>query len=316
LGETLSETFQLQRVAHLQTLVAVSRCGSLSAAARELGLTQQAVSARMAMLEKSVGQPLLHRSPAGVTLTAVGLTLSALAADVLDALERLSTTVASLSHGENSVLRTAASLTVAEYLLPRWLVRLRAIDPDGGASVAVSAANSATVFDHILRGTHELGFVETPLIPRGLHQRKVARDELVVVTSSGHPWARRGPGFVLGLQELAGTPLISREAGSGTRLSYERLVTSRLPDAHIAPPAMELPTTAAVKTAVLSGSAPAVLSILSVREDIEMGRLRTVRLSSHRLVRDITAVWPSRLRTLPSTARMLLDVIASPPHLG
>jgi len=83
------------------------------------------------------------------------------------------------------------------------------------------------------------------------------------------------------------------------------------PDAGQTAPALELSTSAAVRAAVLAGSAPAVLSRLAVSDDIATGRLRVVPVSGLDLRRDLRAVWLGG-RTPPAGAvRDLLGHIGS-----
>ncbi|MGE2837285.1 LysR family transcriptional regulator [Mycobacterium sp. SMC-4] len=300
---------ELRNIAALETLVLVGRLGSITEAARRLGVTQQAVSARLHALEQSVGRPLLTRGPSGRALTADGRVVNDAAVAILQAVDKLDAAVDSVRN-ERSVLRTAASYTVAEYLIPHWLMKLSLTYGSASTQVTVTAVNSATVFEEVRVGLHDVGFVETPDIPDDLHHRKVGRDELVVVVAPTHPWAGLG-GQAISMAELAATALVCREAGSGTRCSYERLVSSHDPALRPAEPALELPTTAAVKNAVSCGFAPAVLSLLSVREDLQFGRLHRVRIDSRPLLRDISAVWPAAVKELPAAARQLITVAAS-----
>ena len=297
---------ELRNIAALQTLVMVGELGSLSEAARRLGVTQQAVSARLQALEHSVGRPLLVRGPKGRTLTADGKVIADEAVEVLSALSRFDGVVDRLL-AERYVLRAAASYTVAEYLFPRWLMQLSLAYGAANAQVTVTAVNSATVFNEVLNGLHDVGFVETPDLPAGLHHRLVGRDELVVVVAPSHPWAV-GDRPAVTVQDLAATALVCREAGSGTRSSYEQMIRSRHPAVTIAPPEIELPTTAAIKNAVRWGFAPAVLSLLSVREDLDYGRLCRVKVDSRPFIREITAVWPASVKTLSPPVRQLIEV--------
>lgn len=281
-------------------LCAVAEHGSLSAAGARLGVTQQAVSARMRRLEQSLGVALLDRSPAGSRLTANGEVVAGWAADVLAAAERLADGAAALRARAPEDASVAASLTVSEYLLPRWLTRLRAVEPE--ARVAVEAVNSAAVLRLVAEGVHPLGFVETPDAAPGLRTSRIAWDELVVVVAPGHPWTRRRG---VTAAELAATPLVTRESGSGTRLAAERA----LRHAGLTParPAAELPTSSGIRTAVASGLAPAVLSILTVRDDLDAGRLVRVPVADLRIVRELRAV--RRADTdLPAVLRALLRV--------
>lgn len=134
----------------------------------------------------------------------------------------------------------------------------------------------------------------------------VACDELVVVARPEHRWARRAEPILPA--ELASTPLVSRETGSGTREFFE----SALADfgASPCPPVLELSTSAAVRAAVLAGSAPAVLSRLAVADDVSAGRLRIVPVDGLDLRRDLRAVWQGG-RTPPAGA--VRDLLA---HIG
>jgi molybdate transport repressor ModE-like protein len=102
----------------LELLLAVARTGSLGAAGRELGLTQQAVSARIRTVEQLVGHPVVHRGPRGSTLTGAGALLVDWSTRVLAAAEELDAGIASLRRGRSAHVAVAASITVAEFLLP------------------------------------------------------------------------------------------------------------------------------------------------------------------------------------------------------
>src|SRR6476469_4247727 len=119
----------LDRVPDLDTLslvLEVAASGSLSKAGAARGLSQPAVSARMRGLERLVGFTVLARSARGSTLTPEGALLAEWARGVLAAADVLGAGIASLRSDRSARLRVAASLTVAEHLLPGWLVVLAA----------------------------------------------------------------------------------------------------------------------------------------------------------------------------------------------
>jgi molybdate transport repressor ModE-like protein len=276
----------------LELLLAVARTGSLGAAGRELGLTQQAVSARMRTVERLVGVRVLHRGATGSTLTDAGALIADWATRVLDAATELDAAITALRTQRDDHLDVAASYTVAEYLLPGWLVRLRVeLGTDTGVNLVVR--NSEQVADLVRSGAAGLGFVEGPELPAGLGATVVAHDELVLVVAPGHPWVRRQRRRAgLTPQELAATPLVTREVGSGTRLVLDRALAAAAPGTSRPRPALELSATTAIRHAVLAGAGPAVLSLLAVVDDLAAGRLVRIRMPQLDLRRSLHGIWP------------------------
>ena len=295
----------------LRALREVGRQGSIAAAASVLGVSQQALSARMRTLERAMGVTLLARSPSGSHLTEQGRLVVGWAEDVLDAADRLEAGLRSIRSGVSHRLAIAASQTIAEHLVPHWLVELRGVEQAGVEEagypptvVELTVANSTGVLELVRDGKAGLGFIETPHLPSDLVTEHVRDDELLVVTAPGHPWAsRRRP---LGLAQIAATPLVMREAGSGTRDTLTDHLAAQ--DPPLRPRiAMELGTSAAVRSAIAAGVGPGVLSRLAVRDDLVLGRLVAVEVAGPPLIRELTAVWKPD-EPLPPEGRRLLAV--------
>ncbi|GAB0107856.1 LysR family transcriptional regulator [Nocardia sp. JMUB6875] len=274
-------------LAALDLLLSVIELGSLGRAAKAHGISQPSASSRIRYLEQLVGVPVLERTTLGSRPTAAGALIAEWARDVVDAAERLDAGIDSLRAQRDSRLRVAASQTVAEYLFPKWLIGLRARMPE--TSIALESGNSAEVAKAVLEGRAGIGFVESPRLPGGLESHVVASDRLVVVVAAGHPWARRRE---VAAAELASTPLIYREPGSGTRNSFERAMSADMPgwEPNVA---LELSSTTAIKTAVAEGVAPAVLSSLAVATELAEGTLVSPTVVGLNLDRQLRAVWPT-----------------------
>lgn len=323
---TMSEA--VQDLGALRALRAVGRHGSIAAAAAVLGVSQQALSARMRTLERSMDITLLARTPTGSHLTEQGQLVVGWAEDVLDAADRLEAGVRSIRSGVSHRLAIAASQTVAEHLVPHWLVELRSIEQasteqagNGQAStghtvagqapnnlptvVELTVANSAGVIELVRDVKVRLGFIETPHLPADLVTAHLRDDEMLVVAAPGHPWARRRR--PLSLAEIAATPLVMREAGSGTRVTLTDYLAAQHPPL-TAQIAMELGTSAAVRSAIAAGVGPGVLSRLAVRDDLVLGRLVAIEVAGPPLTRQLTAVWRPDLDPLPPEGARLLAV--------
>lgn len=282
----------------LEMLLAVAERGSIGAAARELGVSQPAVSARISDLERRMRLDLVERTPRGSRLTIVGATVADWARDVLVASDRLEAGALALRATRDSELRLSASMTIAEYLLPRWLTELAHRSPD--ITVALRVRNSRDVADDVTSGAADLGFVEGVGVPSELRRQQVARDELVVVVGRRHPWARRRRSTPVA--ELAAAALVLREPGSGTREALERALGKAGVDVA---PRLVLASSAAIKSAVESGEGVTVLSRLVVADELRAGRLVAVDVDGLDMRRSLRAVWPSGVR-LSQPARELL----------
>ncbi|MFD9331943.1 LysR family transcriptional regulator [Streptomyces sp. NPDC060065] len=281
----------------MELLLGVARLGSLGRAARELGITQPAASGRIRSMERQLGVALVDRSPRGSRLTDAGALVTDWARRVVEAAEAFDAGAQALRDRRDSRLRVAASMTIAEYLLPGWLIALRAQRPD--TAVSLLAGNSAAVAERLLAGEADVGFVEGLSVPAGLDSAVIAHDRLIVVTAPGHPWARRRT--PLSAAELASTPLILREEGSGTRQVLDTALGG------LARPLIELSSTTAVKASVVSGAGPAVLSELALGEELSAHRLVSIPLSDVQLRRSLRAVWPTGHRPT-GPARDLLSL--------
>ncbi|WP_037062893.1 LysR family transcriptional regulator [Pseudonocardia acaciae] len=267
----------------LDLLLSVAQLGSLGRAAQEHGISQPAAGSRIRHLEGLLGLSLIERSALGSRLTADGAMVADWARDVVSAAATLDAGVEALRSDHAGRLRVAASLTVAEYLVPRWLIDLRARQPT--ATVALRVVNSTEVGRLVVAGEVGLGFVECPVVPPGLDCRVVGHDRLTLVVHPGHRWAaRRRP---VELPELAATPLVQREPGSGTRDTVEAVLDGQ-PD--VAQPVVELSSTAAIKAAVEAGVGPAVLSGLAVADELRRGTLVAVDVQGD-MSRTLRAVW-------------------------
>ncbi|QIX27581.1 LysR family transcriptional regulator [Nocardioides sp. JQ2195] len=289
----------------LELLVVLARTGSLSSAAQELGISQQAASSRLRTMESVVGASLVARTRKGSKLTAHGDLVVQWASGVIDAAEQLDAGIAALRQGRRGHLAVAASLTIAEYLLPSWLVAVRARQHGLGlppTEFTMTATNSERVAALVQAGVVDLGFVEGPDTPENLQHRLVGIDKLVVVVGRDHPWAARSSRRVTAAT-LASTALVVRETGSGTRTVLERALAGF----DTAAPVLELSSTAAVCAAVAAGAGPAALSAHAVRNDVASGRLVQVGVTGLDLSRRLHAVWTGGPSLPAGPARDLVE---------
>jgi DNA-binding transcriptional LysR family regulator len=166
--------------------------------------------------------------------------------------------------------------------------------------------NSQHVVKVIEGGGADLGFVEGVHAPRTLTSRVVQSDDLVVVVAAAHAWARRR--LALSPAELAATPLVVRERGSGTREVLDSALAAHGLSVSVQ---VELASTTAIKSAVASGAGPGILSKLAVESEVREGRLIAVAVADLPLERHLRAVWSKSVALRPSARRLLRQINAT-----
>ncbi|WP_029136096.1 LysR family transcriptional regulator [Nakamurella lactea] len=279
----------------IRLLALVADTGSIGGAARRDGISQPSASKRIAVLERRLGLRLLRRRTTGSELTDHGRLVTEWAREVLRATDALLAGAAALRTAGSETVRVAASQTVAEYLMPLWLAELRTVE--SGARVRLEVMNSTGVVAAVVAGDCDLGYIESPGVPKGLTTSTVRDDELLLVAAPGHPFTRRRTPVTAA--DLLGTALVVREQGSGTREVLERAVgTLELADV------LELDSNAAVKIAVAAGAGATVISRLAVAAELTRGSLVQIRTDGLDLRRQLRMVSRRGARPSPAAAAL------------
>ena len=293
-------------LAALEVLLGVAQTGSLNSAARQIGISQQAVSARIRAMEAQAGVTLVRRTPRGSSLTGEGAVIAEWASRLLGVAAELDAGIAALRADRRSRLRVSSSSTIAEQLLPAWLASFRAAAGRPGSrapDVVLTSANTETVITHVTGQTADLGFIEGPRQPTRLRSMVIGHDRLVLVVAPGHPWTRRRGG--ISAAELASTALVSREGGSRDPGHADRGAGRRPRPRHCAGPRRAVgvhhrgPPRGRPRRA-----APAVISDLAVADDLAAGRLIETQIPELDLRRALRAIWTgakTRPRARPGT---------------
>ncbi|MEO6884686.1 MAG: LysR family transcriptional regulator [Jatrophihabitantaceae bacterium] len=276
----------------LDLLLSVAELGSVGRAADAHRISQPSASARLARLERQLGVAVLVRTTRGSTLTSAGEVIAAWARTTVDAAHGLTDGVLALRASSNAKLRIAASLTIAEYLMPTWLLTLRRVRPS--IDIAVVVANSRQVCELVRTGSVDLGFVEMPTVPAGLNAADIGTDLLALVVAARYPLAARAP---VGLRpvDLLELPLLLREPGSGTRDTFLDALAAALGTTDPAlPHAIELGSTTTIVATARAGGGVGVVSAQAVAAELAAGTLVEVRVQNLDLHRELRAIWLGR----------------------
>ncbi len=269
------------QLVHLQTLQAVARHGSFSRAARELHLTQPAVSMQVRQLERALGLPLLERVGKRAFPTKAGEVLLAHAGRARRELEAGLEVVQQLRGVVAGRLRLGTSASFSIYLLPPALRRFRSRYPK--TELTVVTGNAPEIARGVVQNDLDVGIVSLPVRERELAVTAFHRHELVAIAPPDRRWRR---GQRVRASELAREPLILFEPGATLR----RVIDAWFQRAGVAPALpMELNNTEAIKKLVESGLGLSVTSWFSVEAEVRARKLAAARLEPP-LYRDIGVI--------------------------
>lgn len=269
----------------LKVFITAARTLSFTRTAEQLYISQPAVSKHVGELESRYKVQLFARRGSRLELTDAGRTMLEAAERLADDYRRLEyemSLCASLTEGE---LRLGASTTVAQYLLPPILARFTARFP--GVRVSVLSGNSAEVEQALGEHAVDLGMVESVSRRQGLHYTFFAPDELVLVARTGGPYSRTES---ITADELREIPLVLREGGSGTLEVIKAALGRagiRIPQLNVV---MRLGSTEGIKAFVRNSDAMAIVSVISVVDELRSGVLRIIDLEDLPLRRDFAFV--------------------------
>lgn len=243
----------------LRTFLAVVEAGSVSDAARALGLTQPAASQQLRELERGLGGVrLLERAKGRVIPTAAGEAVIAPARRAQAAMEDVRAAAAAFRAGEAGRVRLGTGATACIHLLPPVLARLKKRAP--GAEVVISTGNTSEMLRRVEAGELDAALATLPApVPRSLAATRIATDPLLAVMP--RELAPAGVRASVSPAELARLPLILYETGGSTRA----IIDAWFRRGGQAPrPVMELGSVEAIKVMVGSGRGCSVLPALAL----------------------------------------------------
>jgi molybdate transport repressor ModE-like protein len=273
----------------MKLLVEVGRRGSLSAAAKAIGIGQPSASQHLRLLEAAAGQRLVERNGRGSRLTEAGELLAGRAAQALATLGAADEELAALAGLQTGTIHLGASTAPGVYLLPDTLGCFRRDYP--AVTVEVEIAASDEILARLLSGRVQLAIVGSTHADERIVLEPFLEDEIVGIAQPGLLKRGRGSVSPASLSELT---LLAREAGSSSR----QIVEEMLAELDARPAAVwELGSSEAIKRAAKEGLGIAFLSRYAVAEEVDRGELESFRLSGRPPLRRNFSI--ARLRGRP-----------------
>jgi LysR family transcriptional regulator, transcriptional activator of the cysJI operon len=289
------------RLDYLKTFLTVAKKRSFSVAAKELGLTQGAVSHHIAALEEYFEVELLKRAANGVEVTDAGAILAVAAERILSEVEQVKVEVSATKSMLGGTIRIAASTIPGEHLLPSLVAEFQ--KKHQGVKFRIKAQDSINSLLELQAGDVDFAAVGTLQgFGENVEAAGIGEEELVLIVPNNHELASMKS---VKPHELLKYPYINREETSGTRKEIERLLKSAGVSPAKLKATLELPSTESVITAVSEGRGISVISSIASKRAQGAGLVKVLRVQG---VNSIRKLYMVRLkRPLVKTSEVFWD---------
>jgi DNA-binding transcriptional LysR family regulator len=288
----------------IQVFERVARRLSFTRAAEELYLTQPAVSMQIKQFEESVGLPLFERLGKKIYLTAAGEEMYRLSKVILRNLEEAGQVIEEMKGAAGGKLTVSVASTV-HYFAIRLLAAFRQRYP--AASINLRVTNRRGLLRQLEKNDTDIVLMGRPPEGHDLVAESFMENPLIVIAPPEHPLsAKRG----IALKELQNETFLMREQGSGTRGAVERFFAEHQMPINAS---MEMNTNEAIKQGVEVGLGLGIVSIRTVEDELESGRLVMLDVESFPIRRHWYLVHHSGKR-LSGIAQAFKEFVRSEGH--
>ena len=283
----------------LKIFYTVAKKRSFTMAARELFLTQPAVTIQIQKMEADYETKLFDRVGKKIFLTGSGKILISYAEKILTLFAQAEEALIDVKELKSGKLNIGASATVGSYYLPKIFEVFRKRYPN--IEIQMNLTNSHQVAEDIRAFTNDLGFVGELHNYERLVIIPFLEEELVLVVSPDHPFAHKKK---VSLEDLGGHPFILRELGSATRELVEESVARKGVSLKVV---MDLASNEAIKKAVEDGLGISIISKYVVKKEVDQGLLKMVPFAKEKIMRKFFIIYHED-KYLSSTLRAFLNV--------
>ncbi len=291
----------------LQIFSAVARSGSFSNAAKELHLTQPAVSMQVKQLEEILGISLLDQVGKRILLTEAGQEVQQTGLQMMQQLLQLEHNLSALQGLQRGRLTVGVVSTVSSFAI-RLISLFRSRHPN--IRITLNVVNREILLQQLQTHTVDIALMGQPPEDMSLQDEVFMDNPLIVIAPFNHPLAkvRNIPPEVIAKEFFVG-----RESGSGTRMATESFFRTRGLTWQVA---MEMNKNEAIMLAVEAGMGISVVSRHTVTQELAEKRLRSLDVEGFPIARSWHLVC-CNTRTLSLATRAFSDfVIEQSPRLS
>lgn len=262
----------------MEIFLNVVSSGHLTNVAKEMKLSQSAISMSIRELENILGRPVFDRINKKLVLNEVG---RAFHKEVQPIFKKFSDIEREFKNSENKgMIRVGASTTIVDYLMPSIICAYMSSYPE--VKITLKEGNTQEIAKLIQEGSIDIGFVEGFVSGSDIIKEKIGVDELLVVTESEEIANKK-----VSIEDLAERRWILREEGSGTREVFLDYIKEKVDDLNIF---LELGHTESIKSILKKRDCLTCLSKISVDKELQEKTLFQVDVKDFACKRDFLMI--------------------------
>jgi DNA-binding transcriptional LysR family regulator len=286
----------------LRVFYHVAKNLSFTQAARELFITQPAVTAQIKLFEEWCDLKFFKKKGRGICLTAEGESLYAYARKIFEYEKDIENVIDDLRNLKKGVLRIGTTKTYARFLMPFLMKHFHDKYPQ--ISIELNEGSSLEMINSLIELKNDIGIITQVMDHPDIEFTPFSEEELIPIFNPRHPLAKAPS---VSVEQLAAEPIIMRERGSGTR----KYVNALFERHHCTPNIlMETSNSEFIKHLVERGDGISFLVEVSVIKDIQEKRLVTVPIADERVYLD-ASIFYLKSQPLSLAARAFLETLDS-----
>lgn len=283
-------------IKHWEMLKAIDDTGTLRQAAYVLGITQSALSHRLAEAERRLGGLLFEREGRGLRQTSSGRAMIQTANQIIPALQRAEFDFQKMAMNKTTVVRFGVAAYSCYHWLPSFLKVMGKIEPDIHLELVASATQNP--IQNLQDGTVDVVLAPGYLAIPGIDSIPVFQDELVLITHSQHALAKKA---FIEATDLEGEDYLTYSKSAQPGFEYERFIR---PSGVVPYLVTVVEVTDAIIELIAAGFGVSILSRWAVQSAIKNGSVSAVTLGESTL----TLGWSALVREsepTPAAARVV-----------
>ena len=254
---------------------------NFSKAGEAIYISQPTVSSHIKELEDHFGCRLIDRMGREALPTKAGKLLYSYSKKLLKMMAETESAMSEFLGNINGELTIGGSTIPSGYIIPEIIGPFAQKYPE--VIISLISGDTSQVIELILNGKTEIGIVGAEINHPLITQEKLIDDEMKLIVPASHKWANKSR---INFSMLSQEPFLAREHGSGTWKSIKKNMAEADFNSKDLNITARLGSTVSVIRGILCNAGISILSTIAVKDAVETGRLKTLRVEGLDLKRN------------------------------